>query len=365
MTSMPASRSARAMTFAPRSWPSSPGFAMTTRILPAIAPILCRIFPIGVSDGLFILYAFYSVTDRTDPYEIIGVRRDASLAEIQYLLPPQHADPRAGALREAPARPCGRRLRAAWPPSTARWRRSRPRAAESGSALGSLTSAAPRSRRPPNRRAPPSSSTSRRPSRRRSPRSRRRASRVTEVADEAPPAPVEEPVQAEPEPEPEPEPVQAEPEPEPVAEEPAVRRAAGRARARTRAGAGRGGARRRRAGGGARARAGTRDRSPRLPSSRSPSRRSRSRRPSRNLPQARTPGLSRRSTPRTTSPPSPARTQAEVPPAFARRWSRAPCPPQPRTAVATPAPAPRRERPARETPSASAHSLPRLLGAAR
>src|SRR3954463_14377430 len=32
MTSMPASRSARAMTLAPRSWPSRPGFAMTTLI---------------------------------------------------------------------------------------------------------------------------------------------------------------------------------------------------------------------------------------------------------------------------------------------------------------------------------------------
>src|SRR5687768_9707980 len=32
MTSMPASRSARAITFAPRSWPSRPGLAMTTRI---------------------------------------------------------------------------------------------------------------------------------------------------------------------------------------------------------------------------------------------------------------------------------------------------------------------------------------------
>src|SRR5215475_1962101 len=32
MTSIPASRSARAMTFAPRSWPSSPGLAMRTRI---------------------------------------------------------------------------------------------------------------------------------------------------------------------------------------------------------------------------------------------------------------------------------------------------------------------------------------------
>src|SRR5256885_10779192 len=32
MTSMPASRSARAITFAPRSWPSRPGFATNTRI---------------------------------------------------------------------------------------------------------------------------------------------------------------------------------------------------------------------------------------------------------------------------------------------------------------------------------------------
>src|ERR1700722_17239142 len=32
MTSMPASRRARAMIFAPRSWPSRPGFATRTRI---------------------------------------------------------------------------------------------------------------------------------------------------------------------------------------------------------------------------------------------------------------------------------------------------------------------------------------------
>src|SRR5919112_4713908 len=32
MTSMPASRRARAMILAPRSWPSRPGFATTTRI---------------------------------------------------------------------------------------------------------------------------------------------------------------------------------------------------------------------------------------------------------------------------------------------------------------------------------------------
>src|ERR1041384_6137648 len=34
MTSIPASRRARATTFAPRSWPSSPGLAITTRIRP-------------------------------------------------------------------------------------------------------------------------------------------------------------------------------------------------------------------------------------------------------------------------------------------------------------------------------------------
>src|ERR671932_2851416 len=40
MTSMPASRRARAMIFAPRSWPSRPGFAMTTRIFLATRAIL-------------------------------------------------------------------------------------------------------------------------------------------------------------------------------------------------------------------------------------------------------------------------------------------------------------------------------------
>src|SRR5215471_18171887 len=35
MTSIPASRSARAITFAPRSWPSSPTLAITTRVFRA------------------------------------------------------------------------------------------------------------------------------------------------------------------------------------------------------------------------------------------------------------------------------------------------------------------------------------------
>src|SRR5215213_7891989 len=40
MTSIPASRRARAMIFAPRSWPSSPGFATTTRILRAASSLM-------------------------------------------------------------------------------------------------------------------------------------------------------------------------------------------------------------------------------------------------------------------------------------------------------------------------------------
>src|ERR1700733_6852791 len=39
MTSTPASRSARATTLAPRSWPSSPAFATITRILPMLLSV--------------------------------------------------------------------------------------------------------------------------------------------------------------------------------------------------------------------------------------------------------------------------------------------------------------------------------------
>src|ERR671926_544199 len=44
MTSIPASRSARAMIFAPRSWPSRPGFAITTRIFRATRVSLVTLF---------------------------------------------------------------------------------------------------------------------------------------------------------------------------------------------------------------------------------------------------------------------------------------------------------------------------------
>src|SRR6266404_2460311 len=42
---MPASRRARAMIFAPRSWPSRPGLATTTRILPCVGEVA------GLIDG--------------------------------------------------------------------------------------------------------------------------------------------------------------------------------------------------------------------------------------------------------------------------------------------------------------------------
>src|SRR3954465_1427887 len=47
MTSMPASRSARAITLAPRSWPSRPGFATRTRIF-------CSAAVIGSADCLYV-----------------------------------------------------------------------------------------------------------------------------------------------------------------------------------------------------------------------------------------------------------------------------------------------------------------------
>src|SRR3954452_1698764 len=47
MTSMPASRRARAMILAPRSCPSRPGLATTTRILRAVAASICGGNPSG------------------------------------------------------------------------------------------------------------------------------------------------------------------------------------------------------------------------------------------------------------------------------------------------------------------------------
>src|SRR5215831_5331389 len=56
MTSMPASRSARAMTLAPRSCPSSPGFAITTRSFRTSALLPSALVPCALNDRyLFVL----------------------------------------------------------------------------------------------------------------------------------------------------------------------------------------------------------------------------------------------------------------------------------------------------------------------
>jgi hypothetical protein len=97
----------------------------------------------GPGGGHSILYAFSSVTDRTDPYEIIGVRRDASLAEIrisyrrstQILAPERFANANDTVRAEA-----ARRLSAL---NGAMETIEAERAAESGSALGSLTLGGP------------------------------------------------------------------------------------------------------------------------------------------------------------------------------------------------------------------------------
>ena len=99
--------------------------------------------PSGPGERGSILYALTPVTDRTDPYEIIGVRRDASLAEIrisyrrstQILAPERFANANDTVRAEA-----ARRLSAL---NGAMEAIEAERAAESGSALGSLTFAGP------------------------------------------------------------------------------------------------------------------------------------------------------------------------------------------------------------------------------
>ena len=99
--------------------------------------------PSGPGERGSILYALSPVTDRTDPYEIIGVRRDASLAEIrisyrrstQILAPERFANANDTVRAEA-----ARRLSAL---NGAMEAIEAERAAESGSALGSLTFGGP------------------------------------------------------------------------------------------------------------------------------------------------------------------------------------------------------------------------------
>jgi hypothetical protein len=156
-----------------------------------------------------------SVTDRTDPYEIIGVRRDASLAEIrisyrrstQILAPERFASANDTVRAEA-----ARRLAAL---NSAMESIEAERAAESGSALGSLSFGGPAvaPAAEPSMRStavvdePPPLTT---PTQ--EPEPQHEEARPPDVSDTVEEAPVADP---EPTPEPEPAPVAAEPEPEP------------------------------------------------------------------------------------------------------------------------------------------------------
>jgi hypothetical protein len=162
------------------------------------------------------------VTDRTDPYEIIGVRRDASLAEIrisyrrstQILAPERFASASDTVRAEA-----ARRLAAL---NGAMESIEAQRAAESGSALGSLSFAGPAvaPAAEPSMRStvvvdepPPVAPPAHEPE----PEQDEHAAEAAEVAEAAQAEPVAEPEDAPaavaPEPEPEPE-----PEPPPAAE---------------------------------------------------------------------------------------------------------------------------------------------------
>jgi hypothetical protein len=161
-----------------------------------------------------------SVTDRTDPYEIIGVRRDASLAEIrisyrrstQILAPERFASANDTVRAEA-----ARRLAAL---NSAMESIEAERAAESGSALGSLSfggpavapAAEPSMRstavvdEPPPLTAPAQE-----------PEPQQDEPQAADASDTVETAPVAEP-EPTPEPEPEPTPVATAPDPEPEAQ---------------------------------------------------------------------------------------------------------------------------------------------------
>src|SRR5216683_2925930 len=93
MTCRPASRSARAMIFAPRSWPSSPGFAISTRIFfciisrypysPGFAipgPSVCQTVAAGRVGELEVSVPPWF--DRFDEYDMLVARLADNLQDI-------------------------------------------------------------------------------------------------------------------------------------------------------------------------------------------------------------------------------------------------------------------------------------------
>src|SRR5258708_109650 len=96
MTSKPASRSARATSFAPRSWPSRPGFATRTRTgatirtrpledrpsensrLPVLAPHVLELLR-DLADGAVLLHAFHQTRHEV----LVTLRRAPQLRQCR------------------------------------------------------------------------------------------------------------------------------------------------------------------------------------------------------------------------------------------------------------------------------------------
>src|SRR5829696_446181 len=106
MTSIPASRSALAMIFAPRSWPSRPGFAITTLIFRAMASAVYG----GASHGHRLLpglaqprRCLFGLPRRGPPPARLRPRRARQVAGARAL-----ADGRGDRDHAPPPRPLGR-----------------------------------------------------------------------------------------------------------------------------------------------------------------------------------------------------------------------------------------------------------------
>src|SRR2546423_1509709 len=86
MTSMPASRKARAMIFAPRSWPSRPGFAITTLIFRVTA---CEVYGGGVAGS-----AHCAIEGEAPPASFVEVPRLGHAIHLSLSARRTHGDAR-------------------------------------------------------------------------------------------------------------------------------------------------------------------------------------------------------------------------------------------------------------------------------
>src|SRR2546421_643796 len=100
MTSMPASRRARAMTFAPRSCPSSPGLAITTLSLRILGP--------GIwGSGFGVRDSGFGIRDLANPESQIQIPNPESLDDWHFLVFAPHFTERVAHLADRRVSPHG------------------------------------------------------------------------------------------------------------------------------------------------------------------------------------------------------------------------------------------------------------------